>query len=119
MDMVPHQDRADGLWETIGVRVARRGVAIESGLVCWRASLSRTGSAKEKGVWIGIFVLARTRKTVLLRTHDVRQIRRTVSGDEEGTRDGEQQRAVYPIDRPLTSPLSNESTALSWLLQSG
>jgi hypothetical protein len=34
----------------------------------------------------GIFVLARTRKNVQLRTLDVRQIRRTVSGDEEVTR---------------------------------
>jgi len=53
-------------------------------------SLSRTGSAKENVVWVGIFMLARTRKNVLLRKLDVRQIRRTVSGDEGGTRNGEQ-----------------------------
>jgi hypothetical protein len=58
--------------------------------------LSRTGSAKENVVWVGNLVLARTRKNVLLRTLDVRQLRRTVSGDEEGTRNGEQLlRSVY------------------------
>jgi hypothetical protein len=47
-------------------------------------------------VWVGIVVLARTRKNVLLRTLDVRQIRRTVSGDEEGTRNEEHLlRSVY------------------------
>jgi hypothetical protein len=43
------------------------------------AGFSRTGSA-EIVVWIDIFVLARTRKNVQLRTLDVRQIRRTVLG---------------------------------------
>jgi hypothetical protein len=106
--IVPHQDRADGLTETIRVRVPRSGAAIPPGLLCWTASLSRTDSAKENVVWGGIFVLARTRKYVLLRTRDVRQTRRTVSGDEEGTRNGEQQLLAYPINRPMTSPLSNE-----------
>jgi hypothetical protein len=55
----------------------------------------RTDSA-ENVVWVGIVVLARTRKNVLLRTLDVRQIRRTVSGDEEGTRNEEHLlRSVY------------------------
>jgi hypothetical protein len=72
------------------------------------ASLSRTDSAKENGVWDGSFVLARTKKNVLLRTLDVRQIRRTVSGDEEGTRNGEQQGVVYTVSRVLSRLLYSE-----------
>jgi hypothetical protein len=52
---------------------------MQPNLLCWVANLLRTNSA-ENVVWVGIVVLARTRKNVLLRTLDVRQIRRTVLG---------------------------------------
>jgi hypothetical protein len=35
---------------------------------------------EKQRVWVGIFVFARTFRNVQLRTHDVRQIRRTVLG---------------------------------------
>src|SRR5579884_2286796 len=79
-DIVPHQDRAVGITETNRVRIARSGAAMQLSLLCWATSFSRTSSAKENGVWDGIVVLVRTRKNVLLRTLDVRQIRRTVLG---------------------------------------
>ena len=61
--------------------LVRREAAIRVGLPLWSGGpSSRTGSAKECVVRVGIWVLARTRRNVLLRTRDVRQIRRTVLG---------------------------------------
>ena len=61
--------------------LVRREAAIREGLPLWSSEPSwRTGSAKECVVRVGIWVLARTRRNVLLRTRDVRQIRRTVLG---------------------------------------
>jgi hypothetical protein len=72
IDIVPDQDLADGITETIHFREARTGAAL--------------GAAKLGRVWLRIMrsgsaaLCLRGRKNVLLRTFDVRQIRRTVLG---------------------------------------
>jgi hypothetical protein len=66
--------------DTIRIHLARRSVAIRMSLLCRTASVSRADSTKRSEVWVGILVLARTRRAVLPRTLDVRQLRRTVLG---------------------------------------
>jgi hypothetical protein len=55
---------------------------------------------------------------VLPRTLDVRQIRRTRSGDEEGTRNEEQLSELYALNRAMTSLLFLEAAVwvIAWLL---
>ncbi len=77
---------------------------MKSSLLCWAASLSRTDSAKENGVWVGILVLARTRKNVRLRTLDVRQIRRTVLGMRKAPGMKSNCGEVYTDNREASSP---------------
>jgi hypothetical protein len=74
-------------------------------LILLGASFSRAASAKENGVWVGIFVLARTKKIVLLRTRDVRQIRRTVLGMRKAPGMKSYCWEVYTLSRAASSPL--------------
>jgi hypothetical protein len=77
---------------------------MQSSWLCWATSLARTDSAKENGVWVGIMVLARTRKNVQPRTRDVRQIRRTVLGMRKAPGMKSNQGEVYTDSREASSP---------------
>jgi hypothetical protein len=64
--------------------------------------------AKENVVWVGIFVLARTQRNVLLRTLDVRQIRRTVLGMRKAPGMKSNCWEVYTLSRASPSFLFSE-----------